>query len=175
MPFNRIDKDFIEIRPRFKLKTILGKEIVLNNLIRGLKGDESVYGKQVIYTFYLDIPLVDQKYWSPELRASIEDNEAEEGSLVRVVIGPRYKVWVFLVFLYTFLALTCLFGGMYGMAQWNLGIQSLWIYCLPIMLILIGLVYTIAKLGQRATRDQILHLTSYLYHHIEDDNLERVG
>ena len=112
MPFNRVDGDLIEIRPRFKLKTVFTKEQVLDNLVKGLKTDKTVTGKKVIDVFYLDIPLENQKYWSPELRASVEKNEAEEGSLVRVVIGPRYKVWVFFIFLYTFLGLVCLFGGM---------------------------------------------------------------
>ena len=61
------------------------------------------------------------------------------------------------------------------MAQWNLGINSLWIYCFPVMLVLLATVFLVAKLGQRATRDEMLHLSSYLYHHIEDDKLERVG
>ncbi|MDX1349145.1 MAG: hypothetical protein R3279_02795 [Putridiphycobacter sp.] len=175
MPFNRVDGDFIEIRPRFKLKTVLSKEQVLNNLLSGLSEDRTVLGKTVIDVFYLDIPKVAQKYWSPELRASVEKNEAEDGSIIRVVIGPRYKVWVLFIFLYTFLGLVCLFGGMYGMAQWNLGIESLWIYCFPIMLVLIATLYVVAKLGQRATRDEMLHLTSYLYHHIQDEELERIG
>lgn len=175
MPFNRVDGDLIEIRPRFKLKSALEKDVLLNNLMAGLRTDHSVIGKKVIDVFYLDIPKHNQKYWSPELRASIESNEAEHGSIVRVVIGPRYKVWVFFLFLYAFLGLICMFGGMYGMAQWNLGISTLWVYCFPIMVFLIGTVYIIAKLGQRATRDEMLHLSSYLYHHIEDDKLERVG
>lgn len=176
MPFNRFDGDYIEIRPRFKLKTDLPPEVVLQNLVEGLKTDASVLGRKVIDVFYLDIPLAEQKYWSPELRASVEKNEEEQGgSLIRVVIGPRYKVWVLFIFLYTFLGLVCLFGGMYGMAQWNLGIESLWIYCFPVMLLLIAALYITAKVGQRATRDEMLHLTSYLYHHIEDEKLERVG
>lgn len=174
MPFNRIDRDFIEIRPRFKLKTVLFKDELFKNLLDGLDEDNSVTGKKVIDVFYLDISLNDQKYWSPELRASIEKNEAEAGSIIRVVIGPRYKVWFFLVFIYSFLGLACLFGGMYGMAQWNLGIKSLWVYCFPVILLLIGGVYVAAKLGQKATRDQMLHLTSFLYHHIKDDKLERI-
>ncbi|MFK8044296.1 MAG: hypothetical protein AB8B72_02285 [Crocinitomicaceae bacterium] len=175
MPFNRADGDFIEIRPRFKLKSTLPADKVIENLMAGLKSDDTVLGRKVLDVFYLDIPNESQKYWSPELRASIEKNEAEEGSFIRVVIGPRHKVWVLFVFLYTLLGFICLFGGMYGMAQWNLGIDSLWIYFLPIMLSLIASLYIIAKLGQRATRDESLHLSSYLYHNIRDGELERVG
>ncbi len=175
MPFNRIDGDLIEIRPRFKLKTVLSKEKVIENLTSGLEDDKSVLGRDVLDVFYLDIPKKDQRYWSPELRASIEDNEEENGSLIRVVIGPRHTVWLFFVFLYSFLGVICLFGGMYGMVQMSLGMSSFWVYCFPVMLILIGIVYLIAKLGQHATRDEMLHLTSYLYHNIKDDHLERVG
>ena len=175
MPFNRVDGDLIEIRPRFQLKTVLEKEQVLQNLMSGLEKEDSVVGRTVLDSFYLDIPRHEQKYWSPELRASVESHEDGKGSLIRVVIGPRHTVWLFFVFLYAFLGVMCLFGGMYGIVQLSLGINSLWIYCFPIILLLIGGIYLIAKLGQRATRDQMLHLTSYLYHHILDDKLERIG
>ena len=175
MPFNRKDGDLIEIRPRFKLLSKLDADTISQNLSDGLKDDKTITGKKVIDIFYLDIPKAEQKYWSPALRASLEKNEAGEGTLIRVVIGPRYNVWVFFVFMYTLLSLLCLFGGMYGMVQWNLGIDSLWIYCFPVVAVLILTVFLIAKIGQRATRDEMLHLSSFLYHHIKDDNLERIN
>jgi len=175
MSFNKRDGDFVEIRPRFKLLTKLSSDEITTNLTDGLKLDNTIIGKKVINVFYLDIPVAHQKYWSPELRASFEDNEAGEGTLIRVVIGPRYKVWVLFVFLYSFLGLICLFGGMYGLAQWQLGIDSFWIYCFPIVGLIIGSVYLIAKLGQRATRNEILHLSSFLYHNIKDSDLERIN
>ncbi len=175
MPFNRKDGDFIEIRPRFKLLSKLNADEISANLKEGLVTDKSIIGKKVIDVFYLDIPVKDQKYWSPELRASFEKNEAGEGTLIRVVIGPRYKVWVLFVFIYTFLGLFCLFGGMYGMAQWTLGVESLWVYCFPVIAVVIALVYIVAKSGQRATRDEMLHLSSFLYHNIQDKDLERIN
>ena len=36
MPYNRADGDLVEIRPRFKLKTVLSEDQVLNNLMSGL-------------------------------------------------------------------------------------------------------------------------------------------
>lgn len=174
MPFNRVDKDFIEIRPRFKLLSNLEIEEISNNLKKGLETDKSIIGKRVLDMFYLDIPANQQKYWSPELRASFEKDEEEEGTLIRVVIGPRYKVWVFLVFIYAILSMACLFGGMYGMAQWNMGIDSYWVYCFPVAAIMLIVVYMGAKIGQKATRDEMLHLSSFLYHNINDDDLKRI-
>ncbi len=175
MPFNRKDGDLVEIRPRFKLLSGLKAEDIAKNLYKGLEGDDTIVGKQVLDVFYLDVPLAERQYWSPELRASLEKNEAGEGTLIRVVIGPRYKVWVLFVFIYSFLSLVCLFGGMYGLAQWNLGVESMWVYCFPVVGVVILAVYLIAKLGQRATRDEILHLSSFLYHNVGDDNLERIN
>mgnify|MGYP001053392728 CR=1 FL=1 len=174
MPFNKKEhKNLIEIRPRFRLITTFEIPEVLKILQDSIRLDDTVVGKQVHDIFYLDIPINNRHYWSPELRVSLEKNEAGEGTFIRCVIGPRHSVWLMFIFICGFLSVMTLFGGMYGLAQWNLGHGSGWLWCFPIAFVLIMGVYIIAKLGQRTGRDQMLPLISVLYHALGDHITER--
>ncbi|MFT5824395.1 MAG: hypothetical protein ACI8ZM_005663 [Crocinitomix sp.] len=174
MPFNKKEQhNIIEIRPRFRLITTYSIPEVMALLENSVNQDDSVVGKQVHDIFYLDVPLKERHYWSPELRVSLEQNEAGEGTFIRCVLGPRHSVWLLFIFIYGFLGVISLFGGMYGLAQWNLGDGSSWLWCFPIAFILILSVYITAKLGQRTGRDQMLHLISVLYHSLGDHITER--
>ena len=174
MPFNKKEQhNKIEIRPRFRLITTYSIPEVLDLLSQSIQQDDSVIGKKVHDIFYLDIPLKERHYWSPELRVSLEPNGAGEGTFIRCVVGPRHSVWLMFIFIYGFLGVLSLFGGMFGLAQWNLGNGSVWLWCFPVAFLLILGVYITAKLGQRTGRDQMLHLISVLYHALGDHITER--
>lgn len=174
MPFNRKEHHNPgEIRPRFRLITPYKPEEVFEQLEQFVHSDSTVDGKRILDAYHLKIPVPEQHYWSPELRAWVEKNEAGEGSFIRCVIGPRHNVWLLFVFIYGFLGVVSLFGGMYGLAQWSLGNFSAWVWCLPITFVLATAVFITAKLGQRTGRDQMLHLVSVLYHSLGEFPLER--
>ena len=176
MPFNRKDHHNPgEIRPRFKLRTAHTQEEIFDLLNDFCVSDDSVDGKKVYDQYYLDIPKKDRHFWSPELRVTLEEDEDFEGkTLVRVMVGPQYTVWSMFIFIYVFLGVVALFGGLYGFSQLSLGHSTLWIWCMPFALVLFVSVYIIAKMGQRTGRDHTLHLVSVLYHAMGDENLERV-
>lgn len=174
MPFNiKEQHNPGEIRPRFRLITTYTQDEVMDLLDKFTSEDETVIGKRVYDMYYLDIPKKEQHYWSPELRIMLEENLAGEGTFVRCVVGPRQSVWLLFVFIYGFLSVLTLFGGMYGLVQWNRGGSAGWLWCFPIALLIIFSVYIVAKLGQRTGRDQMLHLFSVLYHSIGEKHLER--
>ena len=176
MPFNRKDHHNPgEIRPRFKLRTHHTKDEIFDLMKTFVDEDESVLGKQIYDQYYLDIPNKDRHFWSPELRITLEEDEDDkEKTMIRVMVGPQYTVWSMFVFMYVFLGVVALFGGMYGFSQMSMGNTSIWIWCMPIAVLLFLSVYLVAKAGQRKGRDQTLHLVSVLYHSMGDENLERV-
>ena len=174
MPFNRKEQhNRGEIRPRFRLITPYDIREAQEHIIEAVKKDDTVDGRKAHDMFFLTIPKQRQHYWSPELRISFEKNEAGEGTFMRCVVGPRQSVWLLFVFIYGFLGVISLFGGMYGLAQWNLGKPSIWLWCFPAAFLVILGVYITAKMGQRTGRDQMLHLVSVLYHSIGDMPIER--
>lgn len=178
MPFNKKDHhNFGEIRPRFKLRSSLSQEEIMARLMAQTKDDETVNSKIILDQFYLDMPVNERHFWSPELKVTLEDDEYNEyngDTLIRVMVGPVYTVWVLFVFVYSFLGLLSLIGGMYGLSNLLLGIDSAWIWCFPVTFLLIVGVWVIAKSGQRAARDETLHLVSTLYHAFGEGNAERI-
>lgn len=178
MTFNRKDHHMTgEIIPRFKLATDLDEETIFKNLTAFVKEDKTVVGKRILNQFYLDIPSYEGRgFWSPELKITVEKDEYDfpGKTIVRVMVGPQQTVWMLFVFIYSFLGLFSLIGGMYGLTQLNLGNDSLWIWCFPITILVILSVYVVAKIGQGTARDQTLHLVSSLYHAIGFEHLERV-
>jgi len=178
MTFNRKDHhNFGEIRPRFKLQSKLSQEDIMERLKKAVESDDSVVGKEVHGQFYLGIPRAERHFWSPELKVTLEDDEYEEyggDTLIRVMVGPEYTVWVLFVFIYSFLGLLSLIGGLYGLSNLMLGIKSAWIWCFPVTFFMIVGVWMIAKSGQSAARDDTLHLVSVLYHGLGEGNAERV-
>lgn len=178
MPFNKKDHHLLgEVSPRFVLRTDVEMEKVFEIIDLQVKSDETVVGKIVHNQYYLDMPLAERHFWSPELRVSLEDDEYNEyggDTLVRVTVGPQYAVWVLFIFMYSFLGLITLFGGMYGLSQQMLGIKSAWIWCFPVCLFLIFTVFIVSKTGQKIGRDHTLHLVSTLYHSFRDHKLERI-
>lgn len=176
MPFNRKDHhNFGEIRPRFKLLTALSPDEIFSRLKNFVAQDDSVEGKKILDHFFLDIPSAYRHFWSPELRVTTDtDDSYPDKIILRVMVGPPTNVWLIFVFSYAVLGLTSLFGGMYGLVQWNMGNESLWVYCLPVSLGLTLFVWMIAKTGQKIARDETLHLVSVLYHALGHDNAKRI-
>ena len=178
MPFNKKDHhNFGEIRPRFKLRSPLTHDQIMERLQVHTKLDKTVNTKLELEQFFIKMPVSERHFWSPELKVTLEEDEFDEyngDTLIRVMVGPEFTVWVLFVFIYSFLGLLCLIGGMYGLSNLTLGINSAWIWCFPITLLLILGVWVIAKSGQKAARDETLHLVSTLYHAIGEGNAERI-
>lgn len=178
MSFNKKDHHIdSEIRPRFKLTTDLNEEEVFSRLKTFTLDDKSVVGKLVYDQFYLDIPeYYGRTFWSPELRITLDKDEYDfpGKTVIRVVVGPKGTVWMMFVFIYSFLAVLSIFGGMYGLTQLSMGKSSPWVWCFPVTLLVIVGVWVIAKMGQKSARDQTLHLVSVLYHALGHDHYERV-
>lgn len=176
MPFNRKDHhNFGEIRPRFKLESSLSVDEIFERLKNFIRDDETVEGKKVYDQYYLDIPLKHRHFWSPELRLIVEKHETDPSlSTIRVTVGPQFMVWLTFVLIYAVLGLISLFGGMYGLVQLSMGKPSNWIWCLPVTGFILAGVWLSAKSGQRARRDETLHLVSALYHALGHDKAWRV-
>lgn len=123
---------------------------------------------------FVKIPLKDQHYWSPTMEVEVKNYDDETKTSVRCVLGPKQSIWLMLIFFYVGIGVLALFGGMYGLVKWNLGKESIFIWAFPIAALLFIIIYLIAKYGQRKGRDQMLYLVSFLYHAIDDENLERL-
>lgn len=179
MPFNRLNHTVLgEIRPRFRLKTTLDEAEVFKLVKEGIQKDNTVNGSVVRQYAILQIPKHERHFWSPELQLRVDLNEfgpPPEDTIVRCLIGPNQAVWTLFVFFYAAVSIITLFGSSYGFIQMDLGKESMFVWLLPVGLILLPSIWLVAKIGQTTGRDQMLHLISFLYHTLEEHGeLERV-
>jgi len=175
MPFNSHNSDNVEIRPRFKLLSIRTKEEAIDRIKDALPRQKEVIADVKGNHIFLKVNEQDQHYWSPVMEVVVERySENKEKSHIRCLIGPKQSIWVMLMFFYIAVGVLAFFGGMYGLAKWNLGKDSIFIWAMPVSLLFFGLIYITSKYGQRKGRDQVLYLVSFLYHALDDDTIERL-
>jgi len=181
MAFNTHNTDDIEIRPRFKLlsKTYTDSE-VLERVKKAIPKQENVIGKIKGSHVFLSIPQDEQHFWSPAMEVVIEKHDSDEdddkieGTSIRCLLGPKQTVWMMIMFFYISVAVLLLFGGMYGLVKWNMGHETNLMWLIPGGIITELLIYLATKWGQKKGRDQMLYLVSFLYHAIDDAEMERL-
>lgn len=176
MAFNTHNTDDIEIRPRFKLlsKNSTDKE-VLDKVKKAIPIQDKVVGKVKGSHVFLSIPENEQHFWSPAMEVVIEKHEDNENhTSIRCLIGPKQTVWMMIMFFYISVAVILLFGGMYGLVKWNMGHETNLLWLIPGGIITESLIFIATKWGQKQGRDQMLYLVSFLYHAIDDNEMERL-
>ena len=156
-----------ELRPRFRRKTHLSQTEITDRIQKHLdEENSSVVGYISEHHVILKIPAKDRHYWSPELHLEIE----AEGnvSIIKGLFGPRPSVWFMFVFFYTLLGFISMVIMIVGFSRLNLGLSSQILWALPIILVLIGLVYSTAKTGQKLGHDEM-----YILYYFTEDCLEK--
>ncbi len=148
------------VRPKFKLQSDISTEGILKEVSSLLHISTNVEGKIVDNYIYLKIPEKDQHYWSPEMRVSIKDSN--NGSLVSAMVGPNGKVWATFMVYYGLSVMVLLFGGSFGISQWFLGIESFWIWSIPLSVLMYVTIILAARYGQRLGKEQHLTLRYFL-------------
>ena len=175
MLFNSHNSDNIEIRPRFKLISKFSTNEVIKKITEALPKQSIVEGTVKGNHIFLKVLDAEQHYWSPTMEIVVEKYIANKNKTCsRCLIGPRQTVWMMLMFFYIGIGVLALFGGMYGLAIWHLGKESIFIWALPVAAFLFIIIYSTAKYGQRRGREQMLYLVSFLYHAIDDNEIERL-
>lgn len=140
-----------------------------------LHKDKTVSGGRSKKLLFLKTPSWEQHYWSPEMTVRIEVEEFTDYTTVSCLIGPRQTVWALWAFIYSSILLITLFGGSFGVIQYNQHGSSPWIWIIPIGIVMLSTAFIASKIGQRKGRDQMLHLVSFLYHSLDQaTNVERL-
>lgn len=151
----------VEIRPRFQRESLLSKDEVLHRLKTALdRRDQPVRGLIVDHHVTLKIPVEEQHFWSPQL--SLEVEEAENGSLIRGLYGPRPSVWLMFVFFYAFLGFVSVIIAIIGFSEWSLGLPGRILWLLPAFAFITAMIYLSARAGQRLGHDETVRLQEFL-------------
>lgn len=169
MPFNRLNHSILGvIRPRFTLKINYDPVKAMDHVEKNIYKDNTVSGDRSDQLIFLKIPSWERHYWSPEMTVRIEIEEYTDFTTVSCLIGPRQTVWAMWAFMYSAILLVTVFGGIFGLVQYNQDGSSSWIWVIPIGIIALSSAFVASKFGQKKGRDQMLHLVSFLYHSLQE-------
>lgn len=176
MPFNRLNHFILgEIRPRFYLKSNCEPDVIAKHIDECVQKDKTVSAVRTNLLIFLKTPTWLQHYWSPEMTIRIEKGEFAEHTTVCCLIGPRQAVWAMFALIYSAILLVTIFGGMFGLVQYQTSGSSPYIWLIPIGIVAFSTVFIASKIGQRKGRDQMLHLVSFLYHSLKEiGDVERI-
>lgn len=169
MSFNELDQSLSgKILPRFRLKIAAEKEELLDFLDVVAKKSEEVSHTRAKQYLILRIPPSKREYWSPELQIQpFQDYDDKQKTIIRCVVGPTQSVWMLFTFLYSTIILSMLFGGMFGLVQYQLNDHSAFLWIWPIGTVLLLSIFAVSRYGQMKARNQTLRLVSFLMHSLE--------
>ena len=155
-----------QIRPKFRIYTELSPDIVIDEIRLLLNTTNEVEGRIVDTNLYLKLPEEELQYWSPELQVKIK--KEDKTTSIRGIVGPNPKVWATFMVFYGLAIMLLIFGGSLGISQWMLDIESIWIWSVPVSIILFAIIFLAAKYGQRLGADQAIQLRNFLDMAIEN-------
>ncbi len=107
----------------------------------------------------LRIPEAEQHFWSPQLTLSLDPDE-KEGTTISGIYGPRTNVWSMFLYGYLIVGTLSTFTGIFGIAQWVVGIKPWGLALFALFMALALALYLLAQFGQKlgARQTYTLHL-----------------
>lgn len=159
-----MDTTITHIRPRFRFTVPFKQEEVMVRISKLIvdAGDE-LNGKIHQNHVTLDIPDRLRHYWSPQLNFRIEqDYDNPEHTTIKGLIGPRPTVWTMFMFIYFSIGVIGFVLTIYGISQYLLGETTIWVYALPVTVVLMLTAYQTGKYGENLGKEQIEYLKQFV-------------
>ncbi|MCR9160997.1 MAG: hypothetical protein ACE37F_11220 [Nannocystaceae bacterium] len=162
-----------EVRPRFELQLAVHPDVLAAALEDAVAGDDRSWARLPYAEF--GVPEDERHLWSPRLAVCVHEGDDAELRLV-CRFQPEPSVWT----LYMAIGFVLLVGGCiataWTLSSWLLG----WSVLLPgaalgASLLLGGLLYAVAGLGQRMASDQMADLAERLWLALCDASARAAG
>jgi len=151
-----------EIRPRIKMISQLSVEEVENRIANYLGSSENLCKGWVRDGHAIICSEGNERHlWTPQLNLQIDNIEA--GTELRGVIGPGPSVWTGFIFAFSILGFLTFVVLMWGLINMSLGNDSSILWFVPVLLLLIGGTYGMARFGQSLSKKQVLQLNEFVY------------
>lgn len=108
----------------------------------------------------LCVPAAQRHTWSPELHVEVE----EQGPRARLhgLFGPHPSIWTFFAAAYAMLGFIAAGALVFGLSQWSLGMAPSALWALPVVGLLGGGIYAVARAGRHLGREQMTLLRGFL-------------
>jgi len=148
------------IRPRFKVEVDLNINQIQNKIDNELDNSDKNYTANINNSFItLMLPESETKYWSPQLRLTME--EKANGTLIRGLFGPKPSIWALFFYCYAAFGILGFFAGMYGLVQLSLDMPAPILWTLPALAICSIILYLFSQTGQKLGAQQMFSLHNF--------------
>lgn len=158
----------VRVRPRFKILSSYSPKELLQRIETQLQNTKTgCYTETLLNNFVvLKINNEEQHFWSPQLSLSID--KLETGCLIRGLYSPKPTIWSMFVFLYTGVAVSILFIGLYGLSRLGLNMDAPILWLVPVLVSLAAMLYIIAQIGQKLGAQQMFELHHFFEEVIDE-------
>lgn len=149
------------IRPRFSQTVDLDLDVIQAQIVSHVDREANlVEVKNFPGYVTLRIPEKDQHFWSPLLNLSLEST-SEGKTVIHGIYGPNTNVWTIFLYGYLLTGSLAMFAGLFGLAQWIVGVNAWGLIAFGILLALIFGLYFLALSGRKIAEGQtfLLHTT----------------
>jgi hypothetical protein len=150
------------LRPRYRLRSPLRPGELRARLAAALASPDASCRGQVDDDKIELVPRGDHHFWTPELRARVDDADDGDGSVLAGKFGPTPAVWTLFTIIYIHLAFIAVAGSVYAMAQLTLGHPPSAAWAVPICLALALLLRLGVQIGQSLGADQIETIRAFV-------------
>lgn len=152
---------FLRMRPPLRLQSSSSVDDVLSRLRLAVKA----HGPDITATFadhYVVLRIAGSRrhFGSPQLSFDVEADES--GSVVNGLFMPMPSIWTAFMALYGLIVFGGVSGAFFGAAQMQLGHAPYAFWAVPLSLVLLGLVYVAACVGQKMGAEQMRELQQFV-------------
>jgi hypothetical protein len=102
----------------------------------------------------------ERRFFSPQLTVLVHEDEGR--TVLRGRFGPNPSVWTMFVAFYAMVIISALGGVFFGFAQLLMGEPAWGLLSIPVGLLLVGVIYIAAGVGQRLGHHQVDVIRDFL-------------
>ena len=166
----------IRIRPRIREFSNFSEEALLKNYEEIIAEDRYPFKSKIVQNhIFVSFMKEESHFWSPELtleviRNYLQDDEyagQDERTLLRGNISPTPSVWALFLFSYGILSILCICFLIWGSSQYMLDQPSNMFWYSITCILLIGLVFITAQIGQKIAENQTEKLLEFVKEGLE--------
>lgn len=152
-----------QLRPRYKFSNTRNARELRKSLVNCISEDSNKWPLQFKDThghLIFSYRKPHKHAWSPEMDLNLEP-QGEEGTLIRVLIGPAAGFWTFMMFLYTLCGLSLLGGFVLSYAQFVLD-KTIWgFWLIPFGALGAVAIYIAGLYGKKKAIPQMVFLKKF--------------
>ena len=151
------------LKPRFKIEFDETQEEIIQKFKDNIADKDCKYcAKQSGNHIFLDVPKVEEHFWSPQLQVEVVKN-LEGKTIVKGILGPRPQVWSFFMFIHFALALAFTVFFVLFYVKWSLDKDySFYKYMLIGIPVVWIIMYFVGQAGKKIAYKQMVELDSFL-------------